>query len=99
MVRERVSHTGLQTVYSTLLERLLRLVADAVDLLLFDDLLADRLVAGVLLLLVHDVLHQPVPQHEAWPAQLGSLADVSQLEHDARACAKPTVVSFAAPCL
>ena len=41
------------------LERLLRLVADAVDLLLFDDLLADRLVAGVLLLLVHDVLHHP----------------------------------------
>ena len=41
------------------LERLLRLVADAVDLPLLDDLLTDGLVAGVLLLLVHDVLDQP----------------------------------------
>ena len=42
-----------------LLERLFRLVADAVDLFLLDDLLTDRLVAGVLLLLVNHVLDQP----------------------------------------
>jgi len=40
-----------------------------------------------------------VPQHEGLLAQLGSLADVSQLEHPSRACAKLTVVIFVPSCL
>ena len=40
-----------------ILERLFGLVADAINLLLFNDSFTNRLVAGVLLLLVHDILH------------------------------------------
>ena len=40
-----------------ILERLFGLVADAINLLLFNNSFTNRLVAGVLLLLVHDILH------------------------------------------
>jgi hypothetical protein len=39
-----------------------------------------------------------VPQHDGAAPQLGS-SDDSQLEHDARALAKLTVVIFASPCV
>jgi len=38
-----------------------------------------------------------MPQHDGAAPQLGS-SDASQLEHDARAAAKLTVVIFAPPC-